>query len=239
MRLSIVVPAYNEERLLGGSLAAIREAAGVFDDVGWELIVCDNNSTDRTADIARAAGAKVVFEPHNQISRARNRGAAEATGEWLVFVDADSEPSRGLFRELREAIDSGRVLGGGSLIAADSKALSARAALRLWNAISRTLRWAAGAFVYCEASAFRDTGGFSEELYASEELDLSQRLKRLAQSRGKTFRILCRHPLHTSDRKLHLYGWGELLPIMGRFLLNPRRVLRSAKACSPWYDGRR
>jgi glycosyltransferase involved in cell wall biosynthesis len=239
MRLSIVVPAYNEERLLGTSLAAIREAAGVFDDLGWELIVCDNNSTDRTAEIARAAGAKVVFEPHNQISRARNRGAAAAQGEWLVFIDADSEPSRGLFRELREAMEGGRVLGGGSLIAADSTALSARAALRFWNILSSTLRWAAGAFVYCETAAFREAGGFSEELYASEELDLSQRLKRLAKAKGKTFRILRRHPLHTSDRKLHLYGWGELLPIMGRFLLSPRRVLRSAKDCSPWYDGRR
>ena len=239
MRLSIVVPAFNEERLLAASLEAMRAAARVFDDVGWELIVCDNNSSDRTAEIARAAGARVVFEPHNQISRARNCGAAAAAGEWIVFIDADSTPDRGLFAELREAIDSGRVLGGGSLIAADSPALSMRAALGLWNIIGRAMRWAAGAFVYCEAAAFREVGGFSEELYASEELDLSQRLKRLARAQGREFRILRRHPLHTSDRKLHLYGWGELLPIMGRFLLHPRRMLRSAKDCSPWYDGRR
>src|SRR5262249_47122877 len=99
-----------------------------FDDVGRELVVCDNNSTDRTAGIARAAGAKVVFEPHNQISRARNRGASAASGEWLVFIDADSTPGRGLFEELREAIDGGGALGGGSEIAADSRALSARRA---------------------------------------------------------------------------------------------------------------
>ncbi|HEX6156752.1 MAG TPA: glycosyltransferase, partial [Burkholderiales bacterium] len=70
MKVSIVVPAFNEERLLAGSLAAIRQAMGAFDDA--ELIVCDNNSTDRTAEIARAAGARVVFEPLNQIGRARN-----------------------------------------------------------------------------------------------------------------------------------------------------------------------
>ncbi len=81
MRISVVVPAFNEERLLGATLEAIRTAARAFDDRGgWELIVCDNNSTDRTAGIARAAGARVVFEPHNQISRARNRGAAAASG---------------------------------------------------------------------------------------------------------------------------------------------------------------
>jgi glycosyltransferase involved in cell wall biosynthesis len=211
----------------------------VFDADGWELIVCDNNSTDRTAEIARAAGAKVVFEPHNQISRARNRGAEAAAGEWLVFVDADSMPSRGLFEELREAIGSGRVIGGGSTIAADDPELRVRAALGFWNAISVTLHWAAGAFVYCEAAAFRRAGGFSEELYASEELDLSRRLKRLARLEGKEFRILRAHPLHTSNRKAHLYSNRELFGVLGRFLMRPRRMLRSAKDCSPWYDGRR
>jgi glycosyltransferase involved in cell wall biosynthesis len=211
----------------------------VFDAEGWELIVCDNNSTDRTAEIARAAGARVLFEPHNQISRARNRGAGMAAGEWLLFVDADSTPSRELFADLKEAIGSGRVLGGGSTVAADEDVFSVRAALGFWNAISRSLRWAAGAFVYCEAAAFRAVGGFSEELYASEELDLSGRLKRLARERGREFRILHRHPLRTSARKLHLYGWRELGPVFVRFLLHPRRMLRSAKECSPWYDGRR
>jgi glycosyltransferase involved in cell wall biosynthesis len=239
VRLSVVVPAFNEERLLAGTLAAIREAAACFEPDGWELIVCDNNSTDRTAEIARAAWATVVFEPHNQISRARNRGAAAAAGEWLLFVDADSTPSPELFQDLREAIASGRVLGGGTTVASDRDALSVRAVLMLWNALSRSLRWAAGAFVYCRRDAFVAAGGFSEELYASEELELSGRLKRLAHAEGKEFRILHRHPLRTSARKLHLYGWLELSLVFGRFLRSPRRTLRSAKDCSPWYDGRR
>jgi len=240
MKLSIVVPAFNEERLLPASLASIRAAAQAFEGGwDWELVVCDNNSTDRTAEISRAAGARVVFEPHNQISRARNAGAAAATGDWLLFIDADSTPSRELFEDLREAIDSGLVLAGGATIVADSTALSVRFALGFWNAISRSLHWAAGAFVFCRKDAFSGMGGFSEELYASEELDLSQRLKRLAREEGKEFRILHRHSLLTSARKMHLYGWRELAPIFGRFLLHPRRMLRSAKDCSPWYDGRR
>ena len=157
----------------------------------------------------------------------------------MLFVDADSTPSRELFADLKEAIQSGLVLGGGSTVAADEDVFSVRAALGFWNAISRSLRWAAGAFVYCEAAAFRAVGGFSEELYASEELDLSGRLKRLARERGREFRILHRHPLQTSARKLHLYGWRELGPVFVRFLLHPRRMLRNAKECSPWYDGRR
>ena len=180
-----------------------------------------------------------MFEPHNQIARARNRGAAAASGEWLVFVDADSTPSRELFVDLREAIASGRVLAGGSTIAVDDPEWHVQAVLGFWNLLSRILRWAAGAFVYCETASFRRIGGFNEELYASEELDLSGRLKRLARDEGREFRILRRHPLLTSKRKMHLYSLRELAGVAGRFLLHPRRVLRSAKDCSPWYDGRR
>ena len=233
------MPAFNEERLLGATLASIRAAAQVFEPSwSWELIVCDNNSTDRTAEIARAAGARVVFEPHNQISRARNRGAAAASGEWLLFVDADSSPSPGLFLDLKAAIDDDDCVAGGSTVAPEGSPVF-RVAIRAWNALSRVTRWAAGSFIFCERTAFTELRGFSEELYASEELELFRRLKRLARTRGRKIVILHRHPLLTSDRKLRLYGWGELLGFMGRFLLHPRRSLRSAAACRPWYDGRR
>src|SRR5262245_60492739 len=102
MKISVIVPAFNEERLLASSLAAIKRAANVFEIRGWdfELIVSNNNSTDRTAAIATNEGATVVFEPINQISRARNRGASVATGEWVVFIDADSYPTGELFEDL-------------------------------------------------------------------------------------------------------------------------------------------
>lgn len=240
LKVSIVVPAFNEERLLAATLESIKAAAAVFDGSGgWELIVCDNNSTDRTAAIASAAGARVVFEPHNQISRARNRGAAAAAGEWLVFVDADSSPGTGLFLDLRAAIESGKCLAGGCTIAADSDSFVFRLGIRAWNAIGRINRWGAGSFIYCEAAAFHELYGFSEDLYASEELDFFQRLKPLARRRGRGILILHRHPLHTSDRKVRLYTWSELLGFLGRMILHPRRSLRSAAACRPWYDGRR
>src|SRR5215472_15682740 len=106
MRVSIIVPAFNEERLIGGSLARVNEAKPAIEAKHWdtELIVCDNNSTDATAELARAAGAKVVFEPVNQIARARNRGATAATGDWLIFIDADSQPSPELFGDVAAAI---------------------------------------------------------------------------------------------------------------------------------------
>ena len=232
MKLSVVVPAYNEEKLLEGTLGAIREAMGVFPDA--ELIVCDNNSTDRTAEIARAAGAKVVFEPVNQISRARNAGARAATGDWLLFVDADSTPSRELFLEMREAMQSGRYVGGGATVAYDTPFLDFRLAVGAWNALSRAVRWMAGSFIFVRAEAFRALGGFSEELYAAEEIDLSRRLK----SRGALV-ILHRHPLRTSSRKAELYTWRDMGRFLFRLAVSGGRSLRRKKDCEVWYDGRR
>jgi glycosyltransferase involved in cell wall biosynthesis len=237
VKVSVVVPAFNEEALLAGSLAAIRQAMDAFEDV--ELIVCDNNSTDRTAEIARSAGAKVVFEPVNQIARARNAGAAAASGDWLLFVDADSYPSRHLFEDVLEQINSGYCLAGGATVALESADRTVRLWFAAWNFISRRARWAAGSFIFCEAAAFRRLGGFSQDLYAGEEIDLFMRLKRLAREQRREIVILHRHPLRTSDRKVHLYTKREHFAFMLKTLLLGGRNLRSRESCSAWYDGRR
>lgn len=236
MKLSVVVPAYNEEKLLAAALDHVSRGMAVFAGRGWdcELIVCDNNSTDRTPDIARTAGARVVFEPVNQISRARNTGAAAASGEWLLFVDADSSPSPALFADVLREIESGRCVGGGATVAMPGSRPDVRLWTVAWNAFSRTTSWAAGSFFFCEARAFAEVGGFSERLYAAEELDLSRRLKR----RGR-FVILSRHPLATSDRKARLYAWHEHARFLGKFFLAGPRVLKRREDCSIWYDGRR
>ena len=238
--LSVVVPALNEEALLPGSLAAIREALTAFDQEGWisELILCDNNSTDRTAEIARAAGAKVVFEPVNQIARARNTGAAQTSSDWLLFVDADSYPTRELLGETRSAIEAG-CLAGGATVAFETADPVIRFWIAAWNFLSRRARWAAGSYIFCEAAAFRELGGFSQELYAGEEIDLFRRLKRLARRQRREIVILDRHPLRTSDRKAHLYTKREHLSFMVKTLLLGGRNLRSRKSCYAWYDGRR
>ena len=236
MKVSVVVPAFNEERLLAGSLAAIRAAMGAFEDA--ELIVCDNNSTDRTAEIAREAGATVVFEPINQIARARNRGAAAATGDWLVFVDADSYPTRELFADARDAMRAG-ALAGGATVAFETADRYVRASIAAWNYVSRRMRWAAGSFIFCDAAAFREVGGFDQDLYAGEEIYLSGKLKRLARRKRRPVVILHAHPLRTSDRKAHLYTKGEHLRFMLKALFFGRLVLRSRESCYAWYDGRR
>ena len=226
---------------MGETLQLVQGALTAFADRGWEteIVVCDNNSTDRTAAIARDAGARVVFEPVNQIARARNTGAAAASGDWLIFIDADSHPTRELFADVAESIAGGKCLAGGSTVRMETSSGMGRAGAALWNRISRMRRLMAGSFIFVEATAFREVDGFSKELFAGEELDLSQRLKVLGRKRGKRIVILHRHPLLTSARKLHLYTQRELFWFFVKAAFAHRRVLRSREECHPWYDGRR
>ncbi len=241
MKILVIVPAYNEEKLIAGSLRSIQQAAAAFASRQWEteIIVCDNNSSDATAALARAAGARVVFEPVNQIGRARNTGAAAAGGDWFVFVDADSHPTAELFAEVAAQIESGRCLAGGCTVRMDERNLVADAGTGLWNLVSRVAKWAAGSFIFCQAEAFRKVGGFSADLFASEEIDFSRRLKALARRSGKKMVILHRHPLLTSARKMRLHSRGEMARFLTRAILRPRQTVTSREECAPWYDGRR
>lgn len=243
MKVSVVIPAYNEERLLLTTLHLVQSASqGSFGTRGWEweIVVCDNNSSDRTAAIARAAGARVAFEPINQIGRARDTGARAAMGEWLVFIDADSAPSVGLFNDIADQIADGRALGGGAVVRLDAEApWHARLLGFCWNSWSRLVRWAAGSCVWVEARAFREVGGFGTEAYAGEEVGLSRKLKRLARQRGRRFVILADHPLETSSRKVRLYTPWEMLRLFLRMVFSFGGAAKDPKACHLWYDGRR
>lgn len=241
MKISVVVPAFNEEKFLGETLGSIRCALRPLEERGWEteLWVCDNNSTDCTVEIARTAGARVVFEPVNQIARARNTGAAQATGNWLLFIDADSQPSPELLTDVAEAIARGDCLAGGSTVWFDRFHLGAAAANLLWNVLSRSLKWVAGSFIFCETAAFRALGGFNQELFASEEIDLSRRLKERARADGRRIVILHRHPLRTSARKMKLYTVRDHLGFLVRLAWSRGGVLRDPKQCPIWYEGRR
>ena len=241
LKISIVIPAFNEEKLLSATLSAVRVARGSLTKRGWdsEVIVCDNNSTDRTAEIARGGGAVVVFEPVNQIGRARNCGAAAATGDWILFVDADSEPSPELFADMAEAIASGLVMVGGSTLRTEKTDWWYALFAVLWCSWSRLAKHLAGSFIFVEAAAFREIGGFSNQFFAAEELDLTLRLKRLARQRGKRVVILHRHPLLTSARKAKLYSFRETMVFLMRTVLRPKKMLSTRDECAIWYDGRR
>jgi glycosyltransferase involved in cell wall biosynthesis len=241
MKLSVIVPAYNEEKLIEKCLKSIRSAlsANAHDGLEIELIVVDNNSSDRTAEIARECGAHVVFEPVNQISRARNAGAGVATGEWFLFIDADSYPSAGLMGDVIALLDNEHVVGCGSKVSMRPLPIYGHILVAIWHALSLLCRWAAGSFVLCRAEAFRELDGFSENLYATEEIDFSIRLRKWGRPRGMKFKILRRHPLETSNRKMALYGWKGFVRVFYHLILHPRKALQDPNSLPMWYDGKR
>ncbi|MFN0129408.1 MAG: glycosyltransferase [Verrucomicrobiales bacterium] len=242
MRPSIVIPAYNEEKELPGCLAAVAEAVagcGLREDE-IEVVVCDNNSSDGTAEVARRGGARVVFEPENQISRARNVGALAARGEWLLFVDADSRLAAANLRRVVElARSDAPVVGGGCVIRLDGVPWWARIGVCGWNGYSVVRRVAAGSFVFARASAHRELGGFSLERYAAEELDYSRCLRRWGRARGWRFVILRGHPHVSSGRKFRHRPASELIRLLARLALSYRNVIRDRRMLDYFYDGRR
>ena len=238
MKLSVIVPAFNEEKRIVACLCSIRAALAENARPGLETeTIADNNSSDATAELARREGALVVFEPINQISRARNAGARAATGNWLLFVDADCVLSAGSVRELLTRIDGGACVGGGSVIALDEGPWLGRLLVWLWNRMAVLFAQIAGCFVFCRADAFRDVGGFSLELFAAEEVKFGAALKRWAKARKLRVVILRGTPHVTSGRKFSLYTKREWARIFWRFLTAPRQALRERGELH--YGGRR
>ena len=232
---SVVIPAYNEESFLPETLACVKASMGKVGEFTGEVIVVDNNSTDRTADVAADRGLRVVFEEHRQIARARNAGAAAARGRYLIFVDADTHISPTLLRRALSALDTGRVCGGGTVIIFDRK-VNAAASITLWfwRLLSKRFHWAAGSFVFCRREAFAAIGGFDERFYASEEIHFSQALKRWAK-RNRLRVVVLDEPAITSSRKLDWFTWGQIARTFLRLGLN-LSLLRNREACRFWYD---
>lgn len=238
MDFSIVIPAWNEEAYLPKTLTAVMAVVQKIEEQGvhhGEVIVVDNNSTDTTAAVAAKFQVKLVFEPVNQIARARNTGASVAAGEALIFLDADSQCSEHLLSVVLDKLSGNSVAGGGSIIAPDTPvSVSAQRGISFWNWLSIKARLAAGCFVYCRADAFNDIGGFSDRVYAGEEIFLSRQLKRWAKRHKMTFDIATIDPVITSARKLQWYSSAQILRQM-LLMFIPGAVF-SKRLCKTWYD---
>src|SRR5689334_13713964 len=82
------MPAYNAARHIGEAIASVVAQ----DFAAWRLLVVDDGSTDETAEVVRRCGdarLTLISQPNQGVSTARNRGLAEATGEFVAFLDAD------------------------------------------------------------------------------------------------------------------------------------------------------
>ena len=230
--ISFIIPAYNEERLIGRTLAAIQSAAREL-DLRYELIVVDDGSTDGTVAAALANGARVVTVRFRQISRARNAGARAAVGDTLIFVDADTIVPAATVRAALEALARGAVGGGAAVEFDGGLPLWATVVAAAIAGVMRAARLAAGCFVFCSRAAFDASGGFPEHIYAGEELFFSRALSR----QGRF--VILRESVVTSARKVRTHDWSDMLRLCGGFMRRGTGMLRSRDRLALWYDGRR
>ena len=237
MIISIVIPAFNEAKYLPKTLKAVGNANRVFDSIGWksEIVLCDNNSNDLTADVARQYGARVVFESFNQISASRNAAGRAAKGDWLVFVDADTLVSLELFRAMMRVIATGKYIGGGAPVKFDSGPWLACQTVHIWNNLAKIMNWAAGSFLFCNANAFRELSGFNTELFAAEEVEYCERLNFLGKRLSKRF-IILRPPVITSGRKVKALFTPKNLVRGIETLFTAGDTLKNRDNCEYWYD---
>lgn len=240
-RLSIVIPAFNEEKRLRQTVQRIREACHASPDIAtaYEIIVCDNNSSDTTAAVAGQAGCQVIFEPVHQISRARNRGASIASGQWLLFIDADSWPSPELMGDVVALLSDETCIGCGSTIRVIDGPRWFKFVWESKNWSMRTFKWCPGAFLLCRRDAFREIGGFSEEHYLFEELDFVVRLKKYAGPLAQRFVILHKHPFSTSGRRGIGHGFWWWAGFALQLSLFHKRSVRDETFARRWYKAQR
>jgi glycosyltransferase involved in cell wall biosynthesis len=204
--ISIIIPAYNEAAYLFAALNSVR--AQTYDHEALEVIVIDNASTDQTARVfwdfvqnnELRFKMRLTEEKILGVSRAKNRGAALAKGDVLLFLDADSEMSPNLAEVISNHYRRGLKMGIIQL-RPKSKDWLAKHFFQLIEFGKRTFRIAAQ-MGYCDRQLFWQEGGFNPGLRLSEDLDLFTRLKKRLEQKGEDFSYISEAWIYTSTRRL-------------------------------------
>ncbi len=203
--ISVVLPARNERRFLPRALRSLVEQDYPLSLV--EAVVVDNASTDRTAQVALNFAHQhpelrllVVREPVPGAARAKNTGALAASGQVLMFLDADSRLERHALRTVAQTYMAGHSAGC-LYIAADSQDLLDRAFFWLVSLGPRLFGIRANMF-YCDRQLFLDLGGFLPDLQQAEDKDFLQRARRRLASQGKDVIYIQEARIFTSPRRL-------------------------------------
>ena len=230
--ISFIVPAYNEEQCLAETLDALH-AAGLALGEGYEVVVADDGSSDQTAAIAVGKGALLVSAAHRQIAATRNSGARAATGDLLIFVDADTEVNTAVVRAAVWAMRQGAVGGGAGMRFDEPTPRFARFLLAVIVRIFRATGIATGCYLFCTRVAFTAVGGFDEKYYGAEEIVMSRALKRQGNF------VILKQTVTTSARKLRTYSVRETLTFMARMALRGTKALKQRQGMEFWYAERR
>jgi glycosyltransferase involved in cell wall biosynthesis len=236
MLISVVIPAFNEEAYLGRTLAGLGRAA-VFllgkENLTTELVVVDNDSSDSTADVARASAAAIVKEMQHNVAKVRNTGARAADGDVLVFVDADTLVPDELLWRIVEVMSEPSCFGGAVDTDYRPVRLSSKIYLRFWRIVGNLTGMAQGATQFCRRDVFLELNGYDETLFMGEDVDFYRRLKRLAKRRRGGISFIEDVQVVPSSRRFDQWGlWRTLVWTNPLFILLFRR--RKA-AWHGWY----
>ncbi len=220
-RVSVIIPALDEADSLGEIIAAVR--AG---DVPCEILVVDAGSSDATAKIATAAGARVIHSIRRQRAFQLNLGAQQARAGVLLFLHADTIlPPRAL-QFIISALEDRSVVGGAFARRYASRSLLLRATCLLAQCRNQAIGWHLGdQAMFVRRSGFFQLGGF-REVDQFEDLDLSRRLRKF----GRT--VTLRACVTSSSRRFDRHG--ALSTTLHDFFLTMKYLLRGVpkpRAC--------
>ena len=207
MKFSVIIPAHNEEKYLPRLLDSIEVArsnySGGRDQI--EVIVADNLSTDRTAEVAAARGARVVTVAKRRIAAARNGGGHAARGEIVCFIDADSALHPQTFTAIDHTMSTGRFVGGATGIRLERKSLGLLAAYCGCMTLVVLVGIDTGV-VFCRRTDFEAVGGYDETRLYAEDVIFPLALRRLGRAKGQRLTRLPRIKALGCTRKFDQFG---------------------------------
>jgi cellulose synthase/poly-beta-1,6-N-acetylglucosamine synthase-like glycosyltransferase len=174
--VTVIVPAHNEERYIKSTVRSIQ--AQRFPAESIEILVIDNNSVDRTADVARSSGARVILCPDGKVGAVRNLGVTRSKGDILAFIDGDCEAgATWLGAAVTQLADPAiGAVGGSCLLPAKTTWVERAFAGRAQGSDGEVQRLAGSSFII-RRTDFESIGKFSETLSAGEDDELSARVR--------------------------------------------------------------
>ena len=217
IRFSLVIPAHNEERYLPRLLDSVDVAREQWRQgpAATEVIVADNVSTDRTAEIARERGCRVVQVPERRIASVRNGGAAVAGGEILCFIDADSEIHPDTFNAIEDSLATRRVVAGATGVRMERWSLGIAVTWAIFMPMVWLTRMDTGV-VFCRREDFVAIGGYDERRFFAEDVQLLWDFRRVGRKRKQRLGRLRNVKALGSTRKFDLHGdWHYLSDLFG------------------------
>jgi len=216
MRFSVIIPAYNEEKYLPRLLQSIEVARANYsagrDQV--EVIVADNDSTDATAEVARAHGAQIVHVAKRRIGAARNGAARIAQGEIFCFIDADSAVHPQTFEAIDKRMASGRYVWGVTGARLERKSIP----LLVTHYFFLPMTWVTGLDIglsFCRREDFEAVGGYDEDRLYSEDVLFPIALRRLGRGRGQKLTRLAQVKALACTRKFDQFGEWHYFWMLG------------------------